>query len=63
MYKVFLTGGKLDGQKQKEFSDFQDALEYSKELEKEFKNEFDPLCGGVAIIEIDEKGNRQNFDY
>lgn len=63
MYDVFLTGGKLDGQKQKEFSSFSDALDYAKELEKEFKNELDPVCGGVAIIETDENGNKNIFEW
>lgn len=63
MYEVFLTGGKLDGKKFKEFSNFPDAFEYSQELEKAYKKQFDPICGGVAILEIDKNGNKKTFDF
>ena len=54
-YTVFWVGGDKDGEGLCYFGDLMDAMNFARNFEKEHEEEFDPVCGGVAIA--DESGN------
>ena len=50
-YVVFITGGDKDGEELARFDKERDAIKFAREYYAEHEDEFDPVCGGVAIID------------
>ena len=55
MYTVFWVAGKRDGQELGNFETEREAIKFAKEFLNEHEEEFDPVCGGVAIADGDGK--------
>lgn len=53
-YEVFWVAGKRDGETLATFDDVADAINFASDFWGKHENEFDEVCGGVAII--DENG-------
>lgn len=52
-YTVIWVAGKRDGETLKEFDDRSDAIQFANEYYKDHEEEFDPVYGGVSIIDKD----------
>lgn len=50
-YSVLLVGGDRDGEKLGSFTDELDAIRFARQYAADHESEFDPVCGGVAIVD------------
>lgn len=49
-YTVHIVGGEHDGKEIGVFDDEAKAINFARQYETEHEEEFDPVCGGVAIV-------------
>ena len=54
-YSIFWVAGERDGEILFQTDDKADAINKAYELSEKYEEEFDPLCGGIAIFD-EEKG-------
>ena len=59
MITVFWVGGERDGETLKVFTNENDAINFAREFYDNHEKEFDPVCGGVGIV--DDEGNEITF--
>ncbi len=54
-YTVFWVGGDRDGEILDTFDDKYKAMDFAEKYSDEHEEEFDPVCGGVGVV--DSEGN------
>lgn len=53
LYRVYWVGGEKDGQPVAYFDREADALHFAEKYSAEHEEEFDPVCGGLMVINPD----------
>lgn len=53
MFDVIWVAGERDGELLGSFDKKSDAVNFAYEFERKHEQEFDLICGGVAIIDLD----------
>ena len=60
-YRVYWVAGERDGQGIARFEHEIDSIEFARQFLKDHESEFDPVCGGVMII--NEETGEELFDW
>lgn len=53
MFEVYWIGGEKDGQTVGRFETEREAIKFANAFWKDHEEEFDPVCGGVGIVDPD----------
>lgn len=61
MYRVYWVAGEKDGQEIARFEHEIDSIEFARQFSKDHEKEFDPVCGGVMIV--NEETGKELMDW
>lgn len=61
IYRVYWTGGEKDGQEVARFEYEDDAINFARQFSDDHRKEFDPVCGGVMIV--NEETGKELMDW